>query len=133
MGQEGGLSHRPGDDCAEQHLLSVFVMNVHYLWIPIDSPLIPIPSRPEFRDNFAYRSDLNRLGRGWPLVVWPYDRIGAVLCLLPWVMLLLGARLGLRSLVAAGLRRLERGAVSQHGEHYDGESARERNPRLVHS
>jgi hypothetical protein len=36
------------------------------------------------------------------------------------------------SLVAAGLRRLELGAVFQHGEHDDGEPTRERNPRLAH-
>jgi hypothetical protein len=68
----------------------------------------------------------------WPLVVWPCDRIGAVRRSLPRVMLPLGARLGLRSLAAAELRRLELGAVFQYGEHDDGKSARERNPRLAH-
>jgi hypothetical protein len=47
-------------------------------------------------------------------------------------MLHLGARLGLRSQAAMGLRRLELGAMLQHGEHNDGEPARERNPRLAH-
>jgi hypothetical protein len=56
------------------------------------------------------------------------DRIGAVRCSLPRVMLPLGARLGLRSLAAAGLHRLELGTVLQHGEHDDGKSARKRNP-----
>jgi hypothetical protein len=56
----------------------------------------------------------------------------AFLCSLPRVMLHLGARLGLRSLAAMGLRRLELGAVFQHGEHDDGEPTRERYPRLAH-
>jgi len=68
----------------------------------------------------------------WPLVVWPCDRIGAVCRSLPRVMLPLGARLGLRSLAAAELRWLELGAVLQYGEHDDGKSACERNPRLAH-
>jgi len=68
----------------------------------------------------------------WPFVVWPCDRIGAVPRSLPRVMLPLGARLGLRSLAAAELRRLELGAVLQYGEHDDGKSACERNPRLAH-
>jgi hypothetical protein len=68
----------------------------------------------------------------WPLLVWPCDGIRAVLCSLPRVMLHLGARLGLRSLAAMGLRRLELGAVFQHGEHDDGEPTRERYPRLAH-
>ena len=68
----------------------------------------------------------------WPLIAWPCDRIGAVRRSLPRVMLPLGARLGLRSLAAARLGRLELGAVLQHGKHDDGKSACERNPRLAH-
>src|SRR3984893_17775257 len=67
----------------------------------------------------------------WPLVVWPCDRIGAVRCSLPRVMFHLGARLGLRSMAAMRLCRLELSTMLQHGEHDDGESARERYARLA--
>ena len=46
-------------------------------------------------------------------------------------MLHLGARLGLRSMAAMRLCRLELSTMLQHGEHDDGESARERYARLA--
>ena len=68
----------------------------------------------------------------WPFVVWPCDRIGAILRFPP-----LGhapPRSSSRSPISGGggLRRLELGAVFQHREHDDGESACESNPRLAH-
>jgi hypothetical protein len=65
-------------------------------------------------------------------MIWPYDGIRAILRFPPSGHAPLGARLGLRSLAAMGLRWLELGAMLQHGEHDDGEPARERNPRLAH-
>jgi hypothetical protein len=57
-------------------------------------------------------------------------RIGAVICSLPRASLRSGARSDLLSV--ARLRRLELGAVSQHGVHDDREATGERDPRLAH-
>src|ERR1700704_3373680 len=67
----------------------------------------------------------------WPLVGWPCDRIGAILRFPPLGHAPPGARLGLRSMAATRLCRLELSTMLQHGEHDDGESARERYARLA--
>src|ERR1700730_10902188 len=81
----------------------------------ISSELATSKTAPSVRSSTSYYS----------------DRIGAVRCSLPRVMLHLGARLGLRSMAAMRLCRLELSTMLQHGEHDDGESARERYARLA--
>src|ERR1700730_15035828 len=67
----------------------------------------------------------------WPLVVWPCDRIGAILRFPPLGHAPPGS--SSRSPIYGGMRlcRLELSTMLQHGEHDDGESARERYARLA--
>jgi hypothetical protein len=96
-------------------------------WSPQSRTNVSVPMKPGSKLHGLWNKinlPANRLG---PLV-----RLGRLAVAVFVPLRVEAGYFPLRSLVAAGLCRLELGAVFQHGEHDDGESARERNPRLAH-